>query len=85
MNTVSKSVNTTADAPSETKKASDTVNQYFDIEKNINLQEDGKCTNAFKLISDKKLLIAAYLELKSKPGMMTKGSEEETVDGIDDK
>jgi retron-type reverse transcriptase len=28
------------------------------------------------------MLIAAYLEIKSKPGMMSKGSDDETLDGI---
>lgn len=56
-----------------------------DIKDKLTLQEDGRCTNAFKLISDKEILKAAYNKLKSKPGMMTKGSDEETLDGIDHK
>lgn len=57
--------------------------ECIDIAKSIQTQKDGKCTNAFKLISDVKLLKAAYKELKSKPGMMTKGSDDETLDGIE--
>lgn len=57
--------------------------EYIDITKSIQSQKDGKCTNAFKVLSDVRLLKAAYKELKSKPGMMTKGSDEETLDGIE--
>ena len=45
--------------------------------------EEGKCTNAFRLISDEDILTQAYLHIKSKPGNMTPGSNTETLDGID--
>lgn len=51
----------------------------------MHLQEDGRCTNAFELIATKEMLKAAYLVLKSKPGMMTPGTDDETLDGIDTK
>lgn len=56
--------------------------KLIDIKNQLILQEDGRCTNAFKLVSDKDILIAAYLKLKSNPGMMTPGVDEETLDGI---
>ena len=64
------------------KTATHTDTQETDIRKKLILQEDGRCTNAFNLISDKEILKSAYLELKSKPGMMTKGIDQETLDGI---
>lgn len=64
-------------------KTANQSNQYLmDLKDRIILQEDGRCTNAFNLISDKEILMAAYWKLKSKPGMMTKGSDDETLDGI---
>jgi group II intron reverse transcriptase/maturase len=56
----------------------------INIEERLKLQKDGLCTNAFNLISDPNMLKAAYLTIKSKPGMMTEGSDEETLDGITD-
>lgn len=57
------------------------INQ-IDIKERLILQSDGKCINAFNLISSPEMLIAAYSTIKSKPGMMTKGSDEVTLDGI---
>lgn len=56
----------------------------INIAERLKLCEDGICTNAFNLISDPEMLKAAYLILKSKPGMMTEGSDKETLDGISD-
>lgn len=55
----------------------------LNISSMMTFQEDGRCTNAYKIISTKSVLLAAYLALKSKPGMMTKGVDQETLDGID--
>lgn len=55
----------------------------INIQERLKLQKDGLCTNAFNLISDPGMLRAAYLAIKSKPGMMTEGSDKETLDGID--
>nr|ATI20527.1 hypothetical protein [Juglanconis juglandina] len=46
-------------------------------------ESDQRCVNAYKLISQRDTLQAAYWILKSKPGMMVKGSDDETLDGID--
>lgn len=54
------------------------------IREMLELQSDGLCTNAFNIISDPRILKAAYLVIKSKPGMMTKGTDNETLDGISD-
>lgn len=53
-----------------------------DLRKLMTYHEDGRCTNAFNLITSKPMLLAAYWSLRSKPGMMTKGSDEETLDNI---
>jgi len=70
------STNTQSDNHTETDTS------LVDIQRQLILQEDGKCTNAFNLISDVRILKAAYFKLKSKPGMMTEGSDGETLDGI---
>lgn len=57
-------------------------NTQVDLNKLLTYHSDGRCTNAFKLITSKSILLAAYWMLKSKPGMMTKGSDQETLDGI---
>jgi hypothetical protein len=46
--------------------------------------QDGRCTNLMKIISDPAALRSAYHRIKSKPGSMTKGSDNETLDGISD-
>lgn len=57
-------------------------NNTIDIKERLILQEDGKCINAFNIISSPEMLIAAYSNIKSKPGMMTKGTDDVTLDGI---
>jgi len=54
----------------------------INLSKMMAYQDEGKCTNAYKLISSKPILLAAYRALRSKPGMMTKGVDHETLDGI---
>nr|ATI20252.1 group II intron reverse transcriptase/maturase [Juglanconis oblonga] len=44
--------------------------------------EMGRCTNAFKLISDPDLIKLAYGLIKSNPGNMTKGTDNPTLDGL---
>lgn len=46
---------------------------------------NNKCTNAFDLITSIGCLRAAYADLKSKPGMMVKGTDKITLDGINEK
>jgi group II intron reverse transcriptase/maturase len=43
---------------------------------------DGKYSGLHKLVYSEELLFAAYWEIKSKPGNMTPGSDEETLDGV---
>jgi hypothetical protein len=45
--------------------------------------EEGRCTNAFLVIKDTSVLMAAYDKIKSKPGNMVAGGGKETLDGID--
>lgn len=47
--------------------------------------EDNKCINAFKILSDPGILKIAYVMIKSKPGNMTEAVDKETLDGIDSK
>lgn len=50
----------------------------------LKFNEEGKCTNAFKILSDPEILKIAYLMIKSKPGNMTEGVDKQTLDGIDE-
>jgi len=52
------------------------------IYQKLKFGQDGRCVNTFNLISDPEILKIAYLTIKSKPGNMTKGVNEETLDGI---
>jgi hypothetical protein len=44
--------------------------------------EQGRCINAFQVLSDISVLKSAYDVIKSKPGNMTPGVDRETLDGI---
>lgn len=61
-------------------------NNKFDLAKYINDQikydMNGKCSNAFKILSKPEVLKVAYETIKSKPGNMTPGVDNETLDGI---
>lgn len=75
-------------------KSQNNIQRKMNNMKNINLinnlqgvtifDSNNKCTNAFELISSKECLKAAYNDLKSKPGMMVKGIDEITLDGINE-
>ena len=54
---------------------------YPEIAKQLKFQ-DGRCTNAFEIIAKYETLIMAYESIKSNPGNMTKGVDDETLDGI---
>lgn len=60
-------------------------NQEDSIKKRLKFNENGKCINAFQVLSDPLVLKQAYEMIKSKPGNMTKGIDKETLDGISDK
>ncbi len=52
------------------------------IKDNMEYDKEGRCTNAFKILSSTKILILAYNSIKSEPGNMTEGIEPTTLDGI---
>lgn len=52
------------------------------IKDRIEYNSEGKCTNAFEILSDINTIYAAYITLKSKPGNMVEGSDKQTLDGI---
>ena len=54
---------------------------YPEIAKQLEFQ-DGRCTNAFEVIAKYETLLMAYESIKSNPGNMTKGVDDETLDGI---
>ena len=47
------------------------------------IQKDARYGNLINIISDTSTLQAAYLAIKGKSGNMTKGLDNETLDGID--
>lgn len=47
--------------------------------------EKGRCTNAYNILSKIEILSTAYMNIKSEPGNMTPGINEETLDGISEK
>jgi retron-type reverse transcriptase len=51
----------------------------------IKTDEMGRCTNAFKILSNPQILLQAYNNIKSKPGNMVPGSDNVTLDGISSK
>lgn len=52
------------------------------LEEMLMFNKDGKCTNAYELISELEVLHTAYMNIKSEPGKMTPGADLETLDGI---
>jgi hypothetical protein len=48
----------------------------------LRFNADGKCSNAFEVISSVQVLKLAYETIKSKPGNMVRGVTPETLDGI---
>ena len=43
---------------------------------------EGRCVNAFYILSEPNTLRLAYESIKSKPGNMVEGSDKSTLDGI---
>lgn len=41
-----------------------------------------QCINAYEVMASSETLLMAYRDIKSKPGNMTKGTDSETLDGI---
>lgn len=58
------------------------INPYLYIKERLRIDENGKCTNAFSLISTPEIIKIAYESMKSKAGNMVPGTDKETLDGI---
>lgn len=58
------------------------VNLYDLLRKQLKYDCEGKCVNAFKVLSDSSTLLMAYNSIKSNPGNMTPGSDNVTLDGL---
>lgn len=58
------------------------INPSALIRELLKFDEDGKCINAFEVISRKDILLLAYETIKSKPGNMVRGSDQILLDGI---
>lgn len=61
------------------------MNEFKDLKEYLNTTlefKDGKCINAFQILSNPKILYQAYNIIKSKPGNMVHGSDKKTLDGI---
>ena len=58
----------------------------LEVQKLINgllrYDDQGRCVNAFTVLSNERMLKLAYELGKSNPGNMVKGTDEETLDGI---
>jgi len=52
------------------------------IRDRLTYDEEGRCTNAHKVLSDPGLLRDAYESIKTKSGNMVTGTDRETLDGI---
>jgi len=55
---------------------------YSIIRDKLKFDSSGKCINPFEIVCDVNILLLAYNSIKSKPGNMVKGSDKETLDGI---
>lgn len=52
------------------------------IRRQLVYNSQGKCINAFRILSSPEILRKAYETIRSKPGNMTPGSDQETLDGL---
>lgn len=55
---------------------------YSILKRELRFNEEGKCVNAFRVLSNPGILKLAYESIKSKSGNMTHGTDKETLDGI---
>lgn len=60
----------------------DAANSGTDLRLKLVKLENGKFTNLFKTLADINLLLSSYHKIKSKPGNMTPGTDEQTLDAI---
>jgi retron-type reverse transcriptase len=56
----------------------------LDIRSKLRFDEQGRCVNAFQVLNSPDMLKLAYETIKSNPGNMVRGSDNETLDGITD-
>jgi hypothetical protein len=54
------------------------------ISEKLKYDENGRCMNAFEIITDPETLRVAYELIKSKPGNMVRGTDNTTLDGINE-
>lgn len=55
---------------------------YQFIKDKLEYDPNGKCINAFQILSNPEILVYAYNSIKSNPGNMVHGSDQETLDGL---
>lgn len=58
------------------------VSSWAKYEVNMLLKGDGTYNGLIRILSNPEFLQACYLEIKSKPGNMSKGTDNTTLDGI---
>jgi hypothetical protein len=58
------------------------TNVYKIMKARLRYNNEGKCTNAFKILSNPGILKLAYESIKTKSGNMVCGTDRETLDGI---
>lgn len=64
------------------------MSEFEDLKEYIRsmmIWNNGKCINAFQILSDPNILYQAYNTIKSKPGNMVHGTDKKTLDGINKK
>lgn len=61
------------------------IDFYEYVRRMSKYDQKGKCTNPFDIITDIRTLVLAYNSIKSNPGNMVEGPDEQTLDGIDKK
>nr|ADZ23991.1 reverse transcriptase [Ophiostoma torulosum] len=66
------------------KKNMKNLNQNQNLQGVTIFDSNNRCLNAFDIIVSEECLRAAYQDLKSKPGMMVEGTDNITLDGINE-
>ena len=69
----------------EDSKSFTSVSSWAKTVVNNYIKGDGTYNGLINILSDPLFLQACYLEIKSKPGNMSKGFDNTTLDGINDK
>lgn len=63
-------------------RPSESYEDPINIESLLEFDGEGKCTNLSNIIFDVRTLMLAYEKIKSKPGNMVPGTDNETLDGL---